>query len=153
MSTQTNIESKLNALNPQFLEVENESYKHNVPEGAESHFKVTVVSEKFNGKMLLARHRIERVHVMIEGAEHDPSVHDGGRGLLAARPHGSFIDDGHRLADIKGTVPAPHARPAGCPFEPRCVNARTDCQQSPPPRTAFNGDRALRCYYPAGSLN
>ena len=74
-------------------------------------------------------------------------------GLLAARPHGSFIEDGHRLADIKGTVPAPHARPAGCPFEPRCVNARSDCRQTPPPRTAFNGDRALRCYYPAGSLN
>lgn len=30
---------------------------HNVPAGAESHFKVTVVSEQFNGKRLVARHQ------------------------------------------------------------------------------------------------
>lgn len=40
-----------------FLDVVNESYKHNVPAGAESHFKVTVVSEAFQGDKLLARHR------------------------------------------------------------------------------------------------
>ena len=74
-------------------------------------------------------------------------------GLLSARPHGSFSECGHRLADIKGTVPAPHERPTGCLFEPRCVNARPDCRQSPPPRTAFNDHRALRCYHPAGSRN
>ena len=52
------IESKLGTLNPQFLRVENESHRHNVPPGAESHFKVTVVSPRFNGQSLLARHRI-----------------------------------------------------------------------------------------------
>jgi BolA protein len=30
---------------------------HKVPEGAESHFKVTVVSERFAGEKLIARHR------------------------------------------------------------------------------------------------
>lgn len=31
---------------------------HNVPEGYESHFKVVIVSDEFNDKMLIARHRL-----------------------------------------------------------------------------------------------
>lgn len=58
MSTQTIIEKKLQAFDPEFLEVVNESHMHNVPEGSESHFKVTVVSDVFSGKMLVARHRM-----------------------------------------------------------------------------------------------
>lgn len=58
MNTQSTIERKLAALDPQFLRVENESHRHNVPPGAESHFKVTVVSAQFDGKTLLARHRV-----------------------------------------------------------------------------------------------
>ena len=45
------------ALSPMHLEVVDESHMHSVPEGAQSHFKVTVVSEAFEGKMLVARHR------------------------------------------------------------------------------------------------
>ena len=41
-----------------FLDIVNESFKHNVPKGSESHFKVTVVSPVFDGKKLLARHRL-----------------------------------------------------------------------------------------------
>ena len=41
-----------------FLDVTNESFKHNVPVGSESHFKVTVVSPVFDGTKLLARHRM-----------------------------------------------------------------------------------------------
>jgi len=59
MSTQARIESKLAAaLHPTFLEVVNESHKHSVPPGSESHFKVTVVSEEFNDRQLVARHRL-----------------------------------------------------------------------------------------------
>lgn len=58
MSVQQLIENKLQqGLAPAHLEVLNESHMHNVPPGSESHFKVTVVSEVFNGKMLIARHR------------------------------------------------------------------------------------------------
>lgn len=40
MSTQAEITRKLTeALQPIFLDVVNESYKHNVPVGAETHFK------------------------------------------------------------------------------------------------------------------
>lgn len=52
------IETKLQSLQPQFLEVINESHMHNVPKGSESHFKVIIVSNEFTGKMLVARHRM-----------------------------------------------------------------------------------------------
>jgi len=40
------------------LEVTDESHMHNVPAGAESHFKVVVVSESFAEHSLVARHRL-----------------------------------------------------------------------------------------------
>lgn len=59
MTVEDDITSKLeNALTPQHLEVINESHMHNVPPGSESHFKIVAVSEQFEGKMLIARHRI-----------------------------------------------------------------------------------------------
>ena len=58
MGNKDTIERKLQVLQPEFLEVNNESHKHNVPPGSESHFKVTVVSNAFQGKMLIKRHRI-----------------------------------------------------------------------------------------------
>lgn len=52
------IEAKIRAaFDPVFLEVADESYRHNVPAGAESHFKVIVVSESFSGERILTRHR------------------------------------------------------------------------------------------------
>lgn len=58
IKTKNLIENSLQLLQPQFLEVINESYRHAVPEGSESHFKVTIVSDAFNGKTLVARHRL-----------------------------------------------------------------------------------------------
>jgi BolA protein len=40
------------------LEVIDESHMHSVPEGAESHFKVVAVSERFAEHKLLVRHRM-----------------------------------------------------------------------------------------------
>lgn len=58
MLIQQKIEQKLNsAFFPVYLEVKNESYMHQVPEGSESHFNVTVVSAHFEGKRLIQRHR------------------------------------------------------------------------------------------------
>lgn len=42
---------------PSVLEVINESSNHNVPPGSETHFKVVIVSEMFDGQSLVARHR------------------------------------------------------------------------------------------------
>jgi len=58
MLIKNTIESKLQVLQPYFLEVINESHKHNVPKGSESHFKVIVVADVFQGKRLVARHRM-----------------------------------------------------------------------------------------------
>ena len=58
MNMQTIIEEKLNeSLAPEFLEVINESHMHSGP-ATESHFKVVAVSDAFEGKMLIARHRM-----------------------------------------------------------------------------------------------
>lgn len=45
------------AFHPLHLEVIDESHMHAVPEGAESHFKVTLVSDNFEDKKLVERHR------------------------------------------------------------------------------------------------
>lgn len=45
------------AFQPEFLKVENESHLHNVAPGSESHFKVTLVTDKFTDLMLIKRHR------------------------------------------------------------------------------------------------
>ncbi len=59
MKIQVKITDKLmEAFSPMHLEVLNESHMHNVPEGSESHFKVTVVSEQFADLPLIKRHRV-----------------------------------------------------------------------------------------------
>ena len=58
MNMQTIIEDKLNeSLTPEVLEVTNESHMHSGP-ATESHFKVVAVSNTFEGKILIARHRM-----------------------------------------------------------------------------------------------
>ncbi|BDH46820.1 BolA family transcriptional regulator [Salmonella enterica subsp. enterica serovar Choleraesuis] len=58
MMVREKIEAKLRtAFDPVFLEVIDESYRHNVPAGSESHFKVVLVSDNFNGVRFLNRHR------------------------------------------------------------------------------------------------
>ena len=59
MSVQADIERKLaEGIRAMHLQVINESSNHNVPPGSESHFKVVLVSPDFDGKNLLARHRL-----------------------------------------------------------------------------------------------
>lgn len=66
MSMQDKIAVKLTLdFKPVHIEVVDESHTHNVPEGSESHFNVTLVSEDFIGKPLLARHRA--VNASLEG--------------------------------------------------------------------------------------
>ena len=58
MDMQQRIADKLTAeLAPAHLSVEDESHMHNVPAGAQSHFKVTVVASEFAEKSLVERHR------------------------------------------------------------------------------------------------
>lgn len=75
---QTQIEKKLTAaFSPVHLEVLNESHMHSVAPGSESHFKLTVVSEAFEGEGLLARHRLvnECLAEELAGAVHAIAMH------------------------------------------------------------------------------
>lgn len=78
MSVQTTITEKLNqAFQPNFLEVLNESHNHNVPAGSESHFKITIATPQFEGKSLLARHRMinEVLSEELNGVIHALALH------------------------------------------------------------------------------
>lgn len=58
MSVEQTIITKLTAqFTPTELQIENESYMHSSGRGAESHFKVTLVSQVFEGKRAVARHQ------------------------------------------------------------------------------------------------
>jgi BolA protein len=59
VALQQRIEAKLKeSLEPSHLEVINESHQHNVPKGAETHFKVVVVSTRFDGVSPVKRHQL-----------------------------------------------------------------------------------------------
>ena len=78
MTVQATIEKALSErLHPLHLEVVNESAMHSVPPGSESHFKVTVVSEAFVEKNLLARHRMinEILAQQLAGPVHALALH------------------------------------------------------------------------------
>lgn len=77
MKIQEAIESKLTSLDPLHLEVVNESGNHNVAPGSESHFKVTIVSTRFEGMRLLDRHRMinEMLAEELSGPVHALAIH------------------------------------------------------------------------------
>lgn len=73
MNRQQIIESIIrDSLNPLHLEVIDESSQHSVPEGAQSHFKLVIVSDRFEGESLVARHR--RINGLLK-QEFDTGLH------------------------------------------------------------------------------
>jgi BolA protein len=77
MTMQATIQSKLEAdLSPDHVVVDNESHMHGGP-ATESHFKLTVVSEKFDELTLIKRHRL--VYKLMEdelaGSVHALALH------------------------------------------------------------------------------
>lgn len=78
MTIKDTITEKLQkAFSPEHLDVINESYMHNVPEGSESHFKVVIVSDNFENKMLIARHRLvnQTLEEELNGGIHALALH------------------------------------------------------------------------------
>ena len=55
---ESSIIGNLKEMSPLYLEVVNESFMHAVPEDSETHFKVVVVSDKFDALRLVKRHQI-----------------------------------------------------------------------------------------------
>jgi BolA protein len=59
MSRKARIEQYLiEHFTPYFCQVEDESHKHHVPTGSESHFTITVVCTQFESISLVNRHRL-----------------------------------------------------------------------------------------------
>lgn len=78
MNVSADIRTKLtDAFDPVHLEVVDESHMHNVPPGAQSHFKLVIASERFAGERLLARHRLinEVLADEIRGPVHALAIH------------------------------------------------------------------------------
>lgn len=65
------------ALTPDFVEVDNESHLHSSGKGGNSHFKITVVSDAFDGMGLVARHRKvqQLVAPITSGVVHALGIH------------------------------------------------------------------------------
>ena len=73
MSVKASIETALTeGLAPDHLEVVNESDQHSVPPNSETHFKVVVVADEFEGVRRVARH--QRVYSLL-GEQLAGSVH------------------------------------------------------------------------------
>ena len=78
MNVQTDIESRLNGeLEPQYLEVVNESHMHSVPPNSETHFKVVLVASAFARKRKVARHQqvYGILSAQLEGPVHALALH------------------------------------------------------------------------------
>lgn len=78
MSVESTLVEKLTAaLSPRWLEVINESHMHSVPANSETHFKLVVVSDAFNGKRSVARHQLVYAAVSEElaGPVHALALH------------------------------------------------------------------------------
>ncbi|WP_205857711.1 ABC transporter ATP-binding protein, partial [Phytoactinopolyspora endophytica] len=68
------------------------------------------------------------------------------RALLEAIPRFGQRRRGERLSTIRGSVPGPHSRPAGCPFHPRCDHARPGvCDVREPATVSLGTRRDVRC--------
>jgi stress-induced morphogen len=75
VSVQERIETKLkDLLDPSHLEVINESHMHNVPKGSETHFKVVVVSARFDGLPSVRRHQLV-YGALAEEMKSKPGIH------------------------------------------------------------------------------
>ena len=106
MTVQATLEKKLqNKFNPLHLEVHNESHKHNVPRGAESHFKVVIVSELFEAKSLVEQHQmVNRVLAEdLAGPLHALSIQ--------AKTPAQWERSGHHVRNTPDCMGGSHAKP------------------------------------------
>ncbi|HSH40668.1 MAG TPA: oligopeptide/dipeptide ABC transporter ATP-binding protein [Arenicellales bacterium] len=74
-------------------------------------------------------------------------LHPYTRALLDAIPS---VDPSRRdrLKPISGEIPSALARPAGCPFAPRCARADRQCRSAMPPLAGDSESRRAACFHP-----
>ena len=78
MIIQKSIEEKLKQrFKAVYLNTENESHNHSVPPNSETHFKVTIVCDEFEGLRLIMRHRLvnELLAEELAGPVHALAIH------------------------------------------------------------------------------
>lgn len=93
MERQNRIESLLKQnIDISYLELLNESHMHSVPENSETHFKLTIVSEDFEGKRKVARHQM--IYSLLGGLMQE--------GLHAIAIHSYTPDEWH---EVNNTTP------------------------------------------------
>ncbi len=97
------IDALRSGLQPDHLQVDNESHLHRGGAGGESHFKVVVVSAQFAGERPLARHR--RVHALLADAFT--------AGLHALALHTYTPDEWQKLAAVPVTPGCAGRNPHG----------------------------------------
>lgn len=66
------IQNHLQSLNPLHLSLINESYMHSVPKDAQTHFKLIMVSECFQGLSKVKRHQM--IYTLLK-SEFDTGLH------------------------------------------------------------------------------
>src|SRR5262249_43639615 len=71
-------------------------------------------------------------------------AHPYTRGLMAALPRRA-LEDGDRLAPIRGSVPGFAELPAGCGFATRCPLAIDACAAAPPPTAPVGTEHHAAC--------
>lgn len=77
-------------------------------------------------------------------------AHPYTRGLLKALPPALDEPAPEKLTAIGGAPPVPGQWPRGCPFEPRCPQARADCALAVPPLYELPDGRKVRCLLYSG---
>ena len=72
-------------------------------------------------------------------------------GLLKSVP--TLASVGSALTPIPGSPPDPAARPAGCPFQPRCAFARDRCREESPALVEVRPGRFSACHFAEEVIN
>jgi stress-induced morphogen len=78
VNRQKKIQSMVSAaINVVYLDIINESHMHSVPENSETHFKLTLVSNEFDGMSKVARHQkvYGAVSVLMQEGLHALALH------------------------------------------------------------------------------
>lgn len=107
-----------------------------------------VVAEMARGVLVMYLGHIVEVGD-VDSVFHDPK-HPYTRALLRSIPR-LGLKARERLGSIAGMVPHPYARPAGCPFHPRCDQSMAGlCDRLQPPRVYLGSGREVRCLLYSG---
>ena len=74
------------------------------------------------------------------------TAHPYTRALLAAAPR--LDANGIPKIHLEGDVPSPVSPPPGCPFHPRCPQAKAVCRLELPPETRLSATHSCTCHFP-----